>query len=261
MKTHQSRRTRARSPRHQPHSRSVLHASAHHTVTADIVLNTFRQACDQHGYPASTLTDNGMVYTVRLAGTGRRGGKTKLEKELVRLGITHKNGRPHRPTTQGKAERFQTTMKRWLAAQPTQATTIAALQALIDTFIDEYNHRRPHRGLPHRAIPTTTHTTRPQAGPGTTTGDTHDRVRQDRIDKASVVTLRHERRLHHIGVGRTYARTYVLLLIHELQIRIINAATGELLRELTLDPTSDYQPTGRPPGPTPDKRKAGPTKT
>jgi hypothetical protein len=32
----------------------------------------------------------------------------------------------------------------------------------------------------------------------------------------------------------------------------INAATGELLRELTLDPTRDYQPTGQPPGP---KRK------
>jgi hypothetical protein len=30
-------------------------------------------------------------------------------------------------------------------------------------------------------------------------------------------------------------------------IRVINAATGELLRELVLDPTRDYQPTGRPP--------------
>jgi hypothetical protein len=29
----------------------------------------------------------------------------------------------------------------------------------------------------------------------------------------------------------------------------INAATGELLRELTLDPTRNYQSTGRPPGP------------
>jgi phospholipase/carboxylesterase len=30
----------------------------------------------------------------------------------------------------------------------------------------------------------------------------------------------------------------------------IDAATGELLRELTLDTTQRYQPTGRPPGPT-----------
>ncbi len=48
------------------------------------------------------------------------------------------------------------------------------------------------------------------------------------------------------------------MLIAGLRIRIINAATGELLRELTLDPSRDYQPTGRPPGPppgTPRKRK------
>ena len=57
-------------------------------------------------------------------------------------------------------------------------------------------------------------------------------------------------RLHHIGIGRTYAGTHVLLLVQDLSIRVLNAATGELLRELT-DPTRDYQPTGRPPGPKP----------
>jgi hypothetical protein len=40
----------------------------------------------------------------------------------------------------------------------------------------------------------------------------------------------------------------------DLHIRVINAATGELLRDLTLDPAKDYQPTGRQPG-TPRKRK------
>lgn len=35
------------------------------------------------------------------------------------------------------------------------------------------------------------------------------------------------------------------MLIHDLHIRVINAATGELLRELVLDPTRDYQPTGK----------------
>src|SRR3954447_5093965 len=56
------------------HSRMALHISAHARVTAPIVLATFRQAGDLHGYPTSTLTDNGMVYTVRLAGHGRQGG-------------------------------------------------------------------------------------------------------------------------------------------------------------------------------------------
>jgi hypothetical protein len=32
------------------------------------------------------------------------------------------------------------------------------------------------------------------------------------------------------------------MLVHDLNIRVIAAVTGELLRELTLDPTRDYQP-------------------
>jgi hypothetical protein len=65
-------------------------------------------------------------------------------------------------------------------------------------------------------------------------------------------------RLHHIGIGRTHARTHVLILVQDLDIRVINAATGELLRELTLDPTRDYQPTGRPPGPARKTQQANP---
>jgi hypothetical protein len=38
------------------------------------------------------------------------------------------------------------------------------------------------------------------------------------------------------------------MLIQDLHIRVINAAAGELLRELTLDPAKDHQPTGQPPG-------------
>ena len=45
------------------------------------------------------------------------------------------------------------------------------------------------------------------------------------------------------------------MLVADLDIRIIDAATGELLRHLTLDPTRDYQPTGRPPGPPPRKQQ------
>ncbi|WP_281262742.1 hypothetical protein [Streptomyces cahuitamycinicus] len=39
------------------------------------------------------------------------------------------------------------------------------------------------------------------------------------------------------------------MLVNDLDVRIVNAATGELLRDLTIDPSRDYQPTGRPPGP------------
>ena len=66
------------------------------------------------------------------------------------------------------------------------------------------------------------------------------------------VTLRNGGRLHHIGVGRTYAGTRVLLLVQDLHVRVINAATGELLRELTLDPTGTTSPPDSHPAP---KRK------
>ena len=228
------------------HSRYALHISAHTRVTGPIVLATFQATIDEHGCPASTLTDNGMVFTTRLA--GGRGGRNALETHLATLGVTQKNSRPAHPTTCGKVERFQQTMKKWLRAQPEQPATPQALQTLIDSFRDEYNNRRPHRSLPHRATPATAYTARPKAAPGTPTA-THERVRTDKIDKSGVVTLRHHGRLHHIGVGRPHAGTYVLLLVQDLDIRVINAATGELLRELTLDPTRDYQPTGRKPGP------------
>jgi hypothetical protein len=44
--------------------------------------------------------------------------------------------------------------------------------------------------------------------------------------------------LHHIGVGRAWARTPVLMLIRELNIRIITETDGGLIRELVLDPSA-----------------------
>ena len=235
------------------HSRYALHVSAHPRITAPIVVATFRQAADRHGCPASTLTGNGTVYTTRFA--GGRGGRNHLEHELRRRHVAQKNSRPNHPTTCGKVERFQQTLKKWLLAQPIQPGTPAELQALIDVFVPAYNHHRPHRSLPHRAPPATAYAARPKATPDNDRrADTHDRVRTDRIDKTGCVTLRVASRLHHIGVGRTHAGTHVLLLVQDLHVRIVDAATGELLRELSLDPTRDYQPTRRPPGPTPKKQ-------
>lgn len=231
-------------------ARYALSVTAHPRVTGPIVRDSFRETTATYGVPASTLTDNGMVFTTRHS--GGRGGRNGLETELRRLGVVQKNSRPNHPTTCGKVERFQQTLKKWLRAQPTQPATIDQLQALLDQFVDQYNNHRPHRSLPHRATPATIYTSRPKATPdtGSRDEDTHNRVRHDRIDTSGKITLRHHGRLHSIGIGRTHARTRVLVLVQDLNIRIINAATGELLRELTLDPTKRYQPTGRPPRPT-----------
>jgi Integrase core domain len=188
-----------------------------------------------------------MVFTTRLS--GGKGGRNGFETELRRLGIRQKNGKPNHPQTQGKVERFQQSLKKWLRAQPHQPATLAQLQALLDAFSAYYNHQRPHRSLPHQTTPATAYTARPKAVPGDRSAGTHNRVRRDRIDSDGKLTLRLGGRLHHIGIGRTHARTPVLMLVHDLHVRVINAATGELLRELTINPARDYQPTGRPPGP------------
>src|SRR3984885_7504851 len=228
------------------HSRYALSLTAHHRVTGPAVLLAFRAACEQHGVPASTLTDNGRVSPPRLS--GGRGGRNALEHELRRLGIKQKNGKPNHPQTQGKVERFQQTMKNWLRAQPRQPAPLAELQAQPGAFAAVYNTQRPHRSLEGRATPAAAYAARPKAVPGNRAADTHDRVRTDRIDNTGLVTLRHRGQLYHIGIGRAHAGTRVLLLVQDLHIRVINADTGELIRELVLDPAKRYQATGKPSG-------------
>ena len=100
-------------------TRYALHVSAHRRVTGAIVLAAFRDTVAAHGIPASTLTDNGMVFTTRLS--GGKGGRNGLETELRRLNIVQKNSRPNHPTTCGKVERFPTDAEE-LAARPTRPT-------------------------------------------------------------------------------------------------------------------------------------------
>jgi transposase InsO family protein len=224
------------------HSRYALDVTAHQPVTGPVVRDRFLAAVARFGIPASTLTDNGMVFTTRFA--GGRGGRNALETELRRRHVEQKNSRPNKPTTCGKVERFQQTLKKWLRAQPHQPTNLVELQQLLDQFVAVYNQQRPHRSLPGRATPAVAYQARPKATPTACRDhDTHDRVRHDRVDADGKVTLRVDGRLHHIGIGRTHARTPVLLLVHDLHVRVVNAATGELLRELTIDPARDYQPT------------------
>src|SRR3954449_333309 len=115
-------------------SRYALSVTAHVRVTGPIVLAEFRRTVATHGIPASTLTDNGMFFTTRLSGGSLNGtaGRNGLENELRKLGVLQKNSRPAHPTTYGKVERFQQTMKKWLAAQPDRPSTLAALQTLLD---------------------------------------------------------------------------------------------------------------------------------
>jgi transposase InsO family protein len=220
------------------HSRKALICTARPVFTAVAVRDCFRDAFAAHGLPAAVLTDNGMVFTARHA-TGP-GGRTALQTELATLGVVFKNSRPYHPQTCGKVERFHQTLKKWLTRQP-PAATLADLQAQLNTFTKYYNAVRPHRSC-HRRTPDDTYHARPHAGPAGIPVGIHWRVRTDHVDRYGKITLRHAGRLHHIGIGHRWANTAVLMLIADLDIRVIATTSGQLIRQLTLNTTRNYQP-------------------
>lgn len=225
------------------HSRLCVASRAFPVAKANDVVSILREAGQRLGLPASLLTDNGRVYT-----TWSGGGPNAVQIELLERGIVFKHSRPYHPQTCGKVERFHQTLKRFLAKQAAPAT-IAEVQSQIDRFVDYYNRTRPHRSLGRRtpeAVWSARDRARPQIAPLRIADGV--RVRTDRISKNGTVTLRYRTRIHHIGIGKDHIGTQVLLLVDGLDIRVITRH-GELLRRLTLDPSKDYQGTGRQPGP------------
>jgi transposase InsO family protein len=218
------------------HSRLFLASQAFSTVKAADVVDVLHKTGSLHGLPASLLTDNGAVFTGFY-----RGGKVLLESELERLGVIFKNSRPYHPQTCGKIERLHQTLKRYLAHQR-PPRTIRALQKQLDAFAHYYNDIRPHRALDGHT-PLQAYNARIKAHPAAQPSPaTHFRVRHDQVDINGKVTLRYQSRLHHIGIGRAHKHRPIKLLIADRDIRIIDTQSGELIRELTLDPTRNYQP-------------------
>jgi transposase InsO family protein len=216
------------------YSRAALSSEAVLVATSPEVVRVFYETAALYGLPASVLSDNGAIYT-----TAYRGSHSGMEIELATLGITFKHGKPYHPQTQGKVERFHLTLKKWLAKKPAVAT-LAELQAQIDRFVHIYNEERPHtaRGCPPmqawRALDKATIEIDGQPLLA------HTRVRHDRVDKTGCFTLRHRSKLHHVAVGRAHQGKPVLILVADLDIRVLDE-NGVTLRHLELDPSIDYQ--------------------
>ncbi len=220
------------------HSRLAVGSRVLSKATAPQALAVFLEAGERWGLPAALLTDNGCVYT-----TWHRGGPNAMQTELLSLGIDYRHSRPYHPQTCGKVERFHQTMKTFLAKQP-GASSIAELQGQVDRFVAYYNDVRPHKAR-GRMTPRGAFEDRDKAkpsGPRIRVG-AGVRVRRDRIDKNGKVTLRHRTRLHHIGVGHAHKGERVIMLIDDLDVKVLSEH-GDVLRHLKLDPTRDYQPQG-----------------
>ena len=117
----------------------------------------FDKAIAAHGVPQRLLSDNGVALN-----PSRRGFIGQLVAHVAALGVEAITGKPYKPTTQGKNERFHQTLFRYLDKQPL-AESLAELQAQVDAFDHIYNTERPHQGLPGRVTPLTAWEATPKA--------------------------------------------------------------------------------------------------
>ena len=98
---------------------------------------------------------------------------------------------------------------------------------------------RPHRALGRRT-PQEVFEAKVKAGPGAARPPVHYRVRYDQVDRLGKVTLRYDSKLHHIGLGVRHRGKSIVLFVADRAVPIVSE-DGELLRQLVLDPSRDYQ--------------------
>jgi transposase len=216
------------------HSRLFLASRAFPTVKAADVLDVFRMAIALHGAPASLLCDNGAVFMATPRSSCRQSSSA--------WGSPPRTPGPTTPQTCGKREgRAAAPDAQALPVQAGPAPTLAGLQEQLDGFTGYYNATRPPPGAGGR---TPLRPTPPRSRPGRLLGPqsrpTSEPPGQGR--RHGTVTLRHDSRLHHIGIGRAHKGWAVKLLVADRDIRALDLHTGELIRRLTLDPNRDYQP-------------------
>ena len=141
------------------HSRYAVASHAAVGETSRDAIRVVRKAIKRHGVPQRLLSDNGIALN-----PSRRGIIGQLVEYVTRLGVEPITGKPYKPTTQGKNERFHQTLFRYLDKQPI-AANLRELQAQIDRFDHIYNTERGHQALPGRITPQMAWDATPKATP------------------------------------------------------------------------------------------------
>jgi transposase InsO family protein len=219
------------------HSRVCAAALAVATCTSAGAWATVTLAASVWGLPARVLSDNGLAFNA-----SRRGLTVAFEANLRAAGVCPIASTPRHPQTCGKVERFHQTLKKWLAKQP-PARTINELQSQLDTFVEHYNHVRPHRAL-RGATPAAIWAASPRAAPAD-----HPVTATTTISRDITVSAEGQARIDHaysIHVGVEYAGLHVDVLTTGLDCVVF--WDNQLVRSLRIDPTRFNQPSGRPRG-------------
>lgn len=246
------------------HSHVALASHVADGETSKGALAVMRKGIAARGVPQRLLSDNGVALN-----PSRRGWVGQLVAYVTSLGVEAITGKPGRPTTQGKNERFHQTLFRWLDKHPL-AETIAQLQEQVDRFDVIYNTERPHQGLPGRITPQQAWDATPVAEPPRPKPVPVDPVipAPEPLTNAPAPATRsavipptgtgeYVRKVRSSGgvtirdvtyqIGRGHAGEYVHVIIDASTISFFDTRTGELLIEHPLPkPGIRYLGSGKP---------------
>jgi hypothetical protein len=189
------------------HSRLCVASHARGVFKAANVDDCFGDAASCYGDPATVLSDNGAVFTGRSRGQGR----VALEVTLARRGIRLRHSRPYHPRPAARWSGSTRPSSAGSLPAPGPRPGPAPRPARCLRWLLQHPAAPPRPGPAH---PIQAYQARPKAVPtGLPLDDTHYRIRHDKIDSSGVFTLRHNSRLHHIGVGRRHAGTDMMLAV------------------------------------------------
>jgi len=121
------------------HSRFCVAAKVVGRATARPVCDALLEALSTHGIPEQILTDNGKVFTGKLA---KRPANVLFDRICLNNGIKHILTAPYSPTTTGKVERLHKTMRKELF-NDNRFDTIELTQQALDRWVVDYNNPCP----------------------------------------------------------------------------------------------------------------------
>jgi transposase InsO family protein len=250
------------------HSRYAVASHVAWGETAEAAIVVFDKAVTAHGVPQRLLSDNGAALN-----PSRRGYIGQLVEHASALGVEAITGKPYKPTTQGKNERFHQTLFRYLDKQPL-TDTLVELQAQVDAFDRIYNTERPHQGLPGRVTPLTAWEATPKAEaprPKPVRPLFERPARRPRPAPRVPLDLPTDTRVRKLstsGTCRLNSVTYMVdahrafqqvLVVTDGDKIIVTDAHGEILAEHTRPaPGITYVGNGRPRGPRPKNPETSP---
>jgi putative transposase len=224
------------------HARLAVASHVAWGETSEGAIAVVKKGITAHGVPQRLLTDNGAALN-----PSRRGAVGQLVTYVEALGVEAITGKPYKPTTQGKNERFHQTLFRWLDKQPL-AATLEHLQGQVDEFDRIYNTERPHQGLPGRVTPAQAWEATPKADPPRPRKQMRpvgwDGIRATRVARNGIVQVR-QTRFH---VTRLLAWKTVYLVETDQHLLIFDDQGTELMKYRWPKPGTAYVGSGRPRG-------------